>query len=66
MCFQRGVQIDISDDLAVDDDERFVLEKFARIIQRATCAQYHRLFNVMQLHTEPAAITQGSRTESGR
>src|SRR6185369_15343193 len=44
MRIERGVQIDVSDDLTVDDDERLVFEEGARVVERAAGAEYHRLF----------------------
>src|SRR4051794_4052578 len=58
MCLECGVQIDVSDELSINDDERLVLEERARVVERAARAEYHRLFNVMKLHTEATAITE--------
>src|SRR6185369_12143018 len=60
MGLDRGIQIDVGDDLSVDDDKRIVLEECARVVERAARAEYHRLFNVIKLHPETAAITERS------
>src|SRR5215213_1764255 len=58
MCLERRRQIDVSDDFAVHDDKRLVLEELARVVERAARAQYLRFFNVMKLHAEPTAVAE--------
>src|SRR5262249_40432330 len=58
MCLERRVQIDVSNDLSIDHDERLVLEKLARVVERAAGAEYHRLLHVIQFHPDAAAISQ--------
>ena len=65
MSLERGIQIDVSDDLSVDDDKRLVLEERARVVERAARAEYHRLFNVMKLHAETTAIAERSSHRLG-
>ena len=65
MSLERGVQIDVSDDLSVDDDKRLVFEKLARVIERAARAEYHRFFNVMKLHAKAAAIAERASNRLG-
>ena len=38
MSLERGVQIDVGDDLSVDDDKRVAFEKLARVVERAAGA----------------------------
>src|SRR5690242_11736362 len=58
MCVECGIQIDVSDDLSIDDDERLTLEECARVVERTARAEYHPLLDVMKLHTEATAITE--------
>src|SRR6185369_7770436 len=58
MCLDRGIQIDVSNDLPVDDDKRILLEERARVVERATRAEYHGLLNIMKLHTETTTIAE--------
>ena len=60
MSLQRCFQVDISDDLSVDHDERLVLEELARVVERTAGSEYLGFFNIMKLYAEPAAIAEGS------
>src|SRR6185369_7516601 len=60
MSFERGAEIDVGDDLAVDDDKGVVFEERARVVECAAGAEYLRLFYVMKLHAEPVASAQSS------
>src|ERR1041384_8131198 len=58
MSFDRGVEIDIRNDLAVDDDKRLALEELARVVERATRPEDHRFLDVMKFDSETTAVTQ--------
>ena len=66
MSFERGVQIDVGNDLSVDDNKRVAVEQRARIVDRAAGAENFRLFNVMQFDAKATAIARARRTDSGR
>jgi hypothetical protein len=58
MSLERGIQIDVGDDLSVDDDKRLTFKEGTRVIEGATRAEYYRFIDVMKLHTKSAAIAQ--------
>ena len=60
MSLERGLQIDVSDDLSVDDDKRLVFKECARVVECAAGAEYYRFLNVMKLHPKAAAIAKRS------
>src|SRR5688572_13614716 len=56
---ERCFQIDVGDDLSVDDEKRIAIEELTRVVERATGAEDLRFFNVVQLHSEAAAVAEG-------
>src|SRR6266536_4125791 len=58
MRFERSVQIDVGDNLAVDNDKSSVLQEWPRIIQGAAGSQDLWLFHVMQGNAKLTTVSQ--------
>src|SRR6185369_3252196 len=58
MGFECGAQIDVGNDLAVDREKGFVVEKLAGVVESPARAENHRFFDVVQLHAKLAAVAQ--------
>src|SRR6185369_8301271 len=59
MCLKSRVQIDVCDYLSIDDNKCVVAEKIASVVERTTCTENYRLFNVGKFHAKCTAISQG-------
>jgi hypothetical protein len=58
MSLKRFVQVDVSYDLSVDDDESVTVEKLARVVPSPACSKNLRLLDVMKMHTKPATVSK--------
>src|SRR5688500_3145881 len=60
MSLDRRGNVDIGDYLAVDNEERFVLEKLARIIERSSRSENMRFLHVAgDRYSELPSVAQG-------
>src|ERR1044072_3475132 len=58
--FERGIEVDVGGDLAVDDDEGAAFQKCARVVERAARAEDRRLVDVVEAHAEAREIGRAS------
>src|SRR6185503_138725 len=58
MSLQRGVQVNISDYLSIDNYECLAIEQGARVADASARAQDFRLLNIMQLDAKLAAVAK--------
>src|SRR5687767_6343887 len=58
MSLERGVQIDVGDDLSVDDDKRLLFEELACVVECAAGPEDHWFFNIIEFDSEATAIPQ--------
>src|SRR6185295_19857930 len=58
VCCKRRVQIYVGDNLAVDYDKGVAVQQCACVVHGAAGTKDHRLFNILKLHSKPAAVAE--------